>query len=300
MDILEQLYDIAGREKEINLLNVFHGVPISCPAVISALGERSVRVVTGKNQIACLFWERKTYLQSEFLPEILRARVEDLNMVSQEVTLGGFEVETGHVGDRNEVRVQPKAPIRGKVKTSELRLPLVGELADISRDGLGIYVETASLNEGLSFGANSLSASGSSLPRSYRPGGDIEVTLRLPILQGQGESRLLDQSPPPDPISRFDRENLRLYHLPAQNRQKAHSPPTKPRPGGPPPAPVELTVHGRIANLHEEAGRNRWRIGVRFRPDEPARPLIAQFIAMRQAEILRELRALTGMLGKSD
>ena len=282
MDIFKHLREIAAQAQDISLLNVFQGVPISYPASITAVGERSMRVRTEKYQLACLYRERETFVQSKFLPEILRAKVLGLDLAAQEVTLGEFEVEQGQVGDRMEVRVQPKAPIEGKVKTAELRIPARAELADISRDGLGIYIDTPTFH-----------------PKYYRPGAGVEVVVQLPGAGAREERRYLDMGAQglgahPDPISRFDRDNLRLYHLPGQGRSLNPSE----TPYARPVAPAELVIRGQIANLREEADHNRWRVGVRFRPDEPARPLVAQFIAQRQAQILRELRELAEMLGR--
>jgi hypothetical protein len=284
MDIFILLREIAAQAQAISLLNVFQGVPISYPASITDVGERSVRVRTEKYQLACLYRERETFVQSKFLPEILRAKVLKLDLAVQEVTLAEFAVVKGQVGDRMEVRVQPKDPIAGKVKTAELRIPVRAELADISRDGLGIYIDTPSFH-----------------PKYYRPGAGIEVVVQLLGVGSREERRSFDLDDQnlgghSNPISRFDRDNLRLYHLPGQGRSLNPSETPYSRPAG----PAELVVRGQIANLREEVGYNRWRVGVSFRSDEPARPLIAQFIAQRQAQILRELRELTEMLGHLD
>ena len=279
MEIIEQLREIAARSNQIRLLNVYQGVPISYPAAITAVTENTLRVQTGRYQLACLYLERETFIQSSHLPEILKAKVLELDLPAQEASLGSFELEQEQVGDRMVVRVQPKNPIESKIKTADPQALVRGELADISGDGMGIFIDRRAF-----------------LARRYRPGDLIEILLTLPVSPAYGGQSALDQSPHKDPISRFDRDNLRLYHVPGQGRQSAGPSSPSPRPAG----PVDLVVRGQVVNVREEAAHNRFRLGVRFRPEEPPPPAISQFIALRQAEILRELRELSDMLVRGE
>jgi hypothetical protein len=176
------------------------------------------------------------------------------------------------VGDRRQVRVCPKRPIQGDLITSELSQSYRGELADLSRDGLAIYLPARYF-----------------YPRIYQPGARLSLALRLPVIfeTGQGSPAFAPFSQP-DPLARFDRSELRFFHLP--------SPASAPneRRNSAVRAPL-LQVQGTIANTIDEPSFFRVRIGVSIFPNDPSRPVIARFIAQRQSEILRELKAVSDL-----
>lgn len=278
MEPIERLRELFARSNQIRLLNVYQGVPISNPAAITAFGDNSLRLQTGRYQLACLYQERETHIQSQHLPELIHVKVLELDLSAQEAVLGNFVVEQDQIGERTLVRVQPKNPIESKIKAGP-QTALRGELADISGDGMGIYLDRRVFQA-----------------RRYQPGDLVEIQLTLPVGVARGGKSILDQSPHTDPISRFDRDKLRLYHVPGQGRQNTGPILPAPQPAG----PVDLVVRAQVVHVKEEAAHDRWRLGVRFRPEEPPPAAIAQFIAQRQAEILRELRELSEMLVRGE
>jgi hypothetical protein len=190
-EFLAQLNDLAASRAEINLLNVFEGVPLSFSAKILGFRENSIDVLTDQHQAVCMFFEKKTFIQSKRLPEILQADVLGLDPIQRIATLSNFSRVKSGIGNRLLVRVQPKDPLEGSIKNQHGKPVMRGELADISQDGIAIYLPEEQFT-----------------PTQFYPGANLTVSLRLP---GVYVTRL-----PKTGISsneaapgRFDRSNVR-------------------------------------------------------------------------------------------
>ncbi len=72
-DIISTFRSLQRQNKEIQLLNVYKGVPISYTATIQEVSEVSIRVRTDKYQIVPMFRESKTFIRSDAFPLTLRA-----------------------------------------------------------------------------------------------------------------------------------------------------------------------------------------------------------------------------------
>lgn len=276
MNYIEIFQLIAQTGKGVRLMNVYKGVPIAYEASLVDVKGEEIIIQTDPKQIVCLYRERLTYIQSKQLPENLRSRVTSLDLHTLQATLGEFTPNPGFIGDRNHVRVQPKDPIRGQITTKELIEPVQAELADISADGLAVYIPHYNYQ-----------------PRLYRIGGGISILLRLPGSHEVIERKSgVEPHPPNDPIARFDRESLRLY-LPSLTRPTSSPLTDMMRRQMPYP---EMDIQGIIVNSRPEAAFGRYRVGARILADDQSRSIISQFIAQRQSEIIRELHDISTLI----
>lgn len=271
---------LLDEQKSLRLLNVYKGVPIAYEASLIQVRDASIQVKTSPYQMVCLYHERKTYIQSPSLPYILKAGVIDMELPMLQAELGEFQGAPAGVGERRHVRVRPETVVMGAVHTPGMGAPFRAELADISRDGLAIYVPRSNF-----------------YPTVYRKGVRLTVTLRLPgeyeMVEAQREEEASESR---DPLYRFSREALRLSHAPGLGRPAGKTTGALVRQRIPFP---EMDIHGEIVNLSEEADFGRYRLGIRILPGDPSRSVIQCFISQRQAEIVREIQTIYTMIAKT-
>ncbi|MFZ5809100.1 MAG: hypothetical protein ACOY16_07450 [Chloroflexota bacterium] len=272
--ILELLKRVAAAESEIRLLNVYQGVPIAFPAAIVYVGQSSITVRTEKYQLVCLYQERLTHIQYPGFPGVIRARVNRIEPSSLQAELHEFEYVKEGVGERRSVRVWPKEGVTGELHLTDRVETLKGELADISLDGMGIYLSETEYASKL-----------------LRQGRKIAVVFRLPgVYQIQSPKRY--ESGYGSEPNRYDRSQLRLstIHTPVGGSERedagaikvVHSP--------------ELEIQGIVSNIYTEANTRRCRVGIRLLPDENYRTMVSQFISQRQSEIIQEINAIYRLL----
>jgi hypothetical protein len=277
MDPMAFFIQMMQQGARIRLLNVYKGVPIAYEASFVQLGNSTIRLRTSLYQVACLYRDKETFIQATWLPDILRARVLALDAIALEVELGDFSPVPEGIGERQQVRVHTEEPLLGAVFTPGMGEAYRAELADLSAEGLAVYIPRRNF-----------------YPTVYRPGVKITITLQLP---GEYDIEEKKASGPLtgalDPMQRFSRESLRSAHTPGTG----HPDESRLRKRVPFP---EINIHGQIANLREEAVLGRVRAGVHISPGDPSRSVIQRFISLRQAEIVRELQTLYNLISKEE
>lgn len=272
--ILDLLRRVAAAEAEIRLLNVYQGIPIAFPAAIVFVGQNSITVKTERYQLVCLYNERQTYIQYPGFPAVIRARVERLEPHALQANLVEFEYMKEGIGERRQIRVWPKEGVTGELQLPDRVETFRGELADISLDGMGIYLPD-----------------GEYFSHLFRQGKKVAVSIRLPgIFQIRQPKRY--ESGGLNEANRYDRTQLRLstIHTPTYGSERedatairtVHSP--------------EIEVWGVISNVYLEANTRRYRIGIRLQPNEQYRSIVSQFISQRQSEIIQEINAIYRLL----
>lgn len=272
--IIDLLRRVANAEAEIRLLNVYQGIPIAFPAAIVYVGQYAITVKTERYQMVCLYQERQTYIQYPGFPAVIRARVERLEPQSLQAVLYEFEYTREGIGDRRQIRVWPKEGITGELHLPDRSEAIKGELADISLDGMGIYLPENEYYVHL-----------------FRQGRKVAISIRIPGVFQIRQPRRYEGGGTGE-IDRYDRTQLRLstIHTPAygSDREDAmaiktiHSP--------------EIEVYGVISNHYTEAITRRYRIGIRLQPNDQYRSIVSQFISQRQSEIIQEINALYRLL----
>lgn len=274
--ILDLLRRVATAEAEIRLLNVYQGIPIAFPAAIVYVGQNSITVKTERYQLVCLYQERQTYLQYPGFPSVIRARVERLEPHALQASLYEFEYVREGIGERRQIRVWPKDGVTGELHLPDRTETIRGELADISLDGMGIYLPE-----------------GEYYAHLFRQGRKVAISIRLPgVFQIRQQKRY--DSGGLNEINRYDRTQLRLstIHTPAYGSERedataiktVHSP--------------EIEVYGVVSNHYTEASTRRYRIGIRLQPNEQYRSIVSQFISQRQSEIIQEINAIYRLLSR--
>ena len=257
---------------ELNLFNIYKGIPISYPAKIMEVSASSILISTDQLQIVCLYRERETYLQTPIYSDIIKARLIDLDVSNMEAVLSNFEVVKSRIGERTQVRVWPKEPILGRIQTKDLPEPLMGELADISRGGLAVYIEEKYFN-----------------PRYLIKDAQITTTICLPGMYEVPEDTAEDiaEESLASSLSRFDRSQIRRFQTSELTGERG----PKRQVSFP-----ESQVHGVIVYTLAQKTHSRYRIGIQINPNDASKSIISQFISQRQSEIIREIREISTIL----
>jgi hypothetical protein len=272
INIFRKLYKGAGN---LRLLNVFQGIPIAYPGTIVSVGDDSVIVRTEKYQMVCLYRERETYIHNSEFRSVVKARVSDLYISQLQVTLTDFEYVDKGIGDRRQVRVWPREILTGGLQLTDRTEAVSGELADISLDGVGIFVPEKDFS-----------------PRVFRHGRKIAVNYRLMGTFQLPQAKRYEVQASSDPTLRFDRSQLRLSSI--------HTPDTGGEQGGSTRLVYspDLETQGIVANISYDAANMRYRLGVQLLPDEQYRAIVSQFVSQRQSELIQEITSLYKLLSK--
>lgn len=274
-EILSLFLQINREKKEIKLINVYKGFPISYPGKVIAVGKKAIKVKTEAFQTVCLYLDKETYVQSEIFPAVVKANVAELDFNKLDATLSSFKYMVGGVGNRTQVRVEPKEPMEGLIQSKERHTVVRGELADLSLDGLAVYLEPQLFT-----------------PRLYYKGAEIIIHMKLPGVKKPPASKVFEEtiSSRPEAQPRFDDLRRAPTRLPMTEYPPIYT--------GESPRRGEFVLIGMIVNLRDESLYKRWRLGIRLNVEGLSRSLISEFILQRQTEILREIRNLYNTLSR--
>lgn len=278
---LELFAELSAAGKEINLLNVFKGIPLSFPAQIASIESEHISVHTDTHQAVCMYLEKFTYIQSSEFPQIVRAEVFDLDARRQIAVLGGFSEVKSDIGSRNLVRIQPQEPLEGQIQLPANDLIEPGELADISQNGLAVFISKSLLG----------------IWRLTK-GDELIITMELPGTYTVGEYRIDSIPNDTTSIDRFSKDNIRFSPVPSRESRKyeyTHSTTQADKIRNP-----KFRIRAVIANIMPEPDGDRYRIGMRMMSTDLPRSIITQFIAQRQSEIIREIKTLYDLLVKTN
>jgi hypothetical protein len=234
---------------EIRMLNIYKGLPISYETSIHSVGQFEIRVPGSKQQLACLYHQRETYLQGNQLPFLIRSQVLSLNLAKEDAVLANFEVAKPEIGKRAQIRVEPDEPLVAFLQLTASGYDLPVPLTDISAEGASFFLETQLFPI-----------------RRIRPGNELTATISFPDTVSQKIRRLATK-----PLSR-------------------------PGPAGGQDGRVTITAAGKIMSVQPQPQHDRYRVGLKLYFQDLARMVILQYIAQRQAEIIRDLHLLSDEL----
>lgn len=250
--LLEQ---IARNRSELRLLNIFKGLPISHDVRINSIDNSEIQVLSNRNQLACLYHQRETYLQGAELPFILRSQVVSLHLGKESATLANLVVAPNGIGKRMQIRVEPDEPLLAVVKFDGSSVDFFALIADISAEGAGIYFENFMFPY-----------------RLCKPGNTISVTIPLPDTVSYKTKKL-----PTKPL-RENRISSTSFQSDVSKGQDGK---------------VVISTRGVVVSVHPEFRMGRYKVGMRLHFKDLARAAILQYIARRQTEIIRDLGALS-------
>jgi hypothetical protein len=157
------LGQIAKNRAQIKLLNTYKGLPIAHDASIRMVGVSDIHVHTDKHQLACLYYQRETFLQGEDLPFVLRSHVMSLHLGKEDAVLANLEVAPNNIGNREQIRVEPDEPLVATIRFSGSSSEFFALLADLSGEGAGVYFESYMFPT-----------------RLCQPGNELSMTVALP------------------------------------------------------------------------------------------------------------------------
>lgn len=242
-------------QSEIRLLNIFKGLPISYDARVNFIGGSEIQVQSNVYQIACLYFQRETYLLGEDLPFILHSQVVNLHLGREEATLANLEAADKGIGDRMQIRVEPEEPMVVVVRFEGSSSEFHALLADISAEGAGIYFEDYMFPS-----------------RLCQRGNEISATFSLPDTIAQKIKKL-----PTRPL----REGRITGSLTQSELPKGQD------------GRVAITTSGKIVSALRDFPFSRYRVGLKLHFRDLSRAAILQYIAQRQTEIIRDLGILS-------
>ncbi len=141
LDLHLLIRQLAKTQPNIKLLNVYKGLPISYNAFISAVGDSDIRVHSNRFQLACLYYQRETYLQGGEIPFLLRSQVTSLHLGQEDATLTSFEVAGKGIGERTQIRVEPEEALVARIRFEGSAMEFLAPLADVSAEGASACFE---------------------------------------------------------------------------------------------------------------------------------------------------------------
>ncbi|NTU74672.1 MAG: PilZ domain-containing protein [Anaerolineaceae bacterium] len=155
--LTEQIKDRIGRSmneilikgQPIKCHNNFRGVPITNPGKVREIQADFVTLEVHPFQIACIWEEKRAYLEDAALPCIVKALPVSFSIENQEVIVSRLEPAGPSFGKRMGLRVHPKDPIRVEINQDENQL--TATLADISTNGVGVFTFAALIEEEVTF-----------------------------------------------------------------------------------------------------------------------------------------------------
>jgi hypothetical protein len=137
-EILAQLEQLSESGKNVKLLNVFKGIPVSYEASIRRMDGLLVEFNVHRYQVLCLEIEKQTIIQDGGLLSPIKADVLTVDKFLNTAYLYNFTYASQTVGLRSTIRVQPEHPIEVQIARQNLRMR--GTLIDISLEGAGMQL----------------------------------------------------------------------------------------------------------------------------------------------------------------
>lgn len=255
-DIITVLGQLAVRQSEIRLLNIFKGLPISYGASISSVGDSDIRVTSNRYQISCLYYQRETYIQADHLPFTIRSQVMSLNLAREDAILANFEMAENSIGNRMNIRVEPgEESLIGMIQFKGYPNKVMAAIADISIYGASVLIEDFLFPV-----------------RLFQPGNEISMLISFPesIMQ----------------------KSKKVYTGQLTNsRGVARSASPVAQDGK-----VDINAWGKILVVRHEPNLSRYRVSIKFYIKDAERAAVSQYISQRQTEIIRDLRILSDEL----
>lgn len=154
--IMTDLHYVMETSQELDILNFHKSFPITCKARVESIGTDGVLLKVQPPGSVCLELQENTIILSRGLPEAVKARIIEFDLLTGTLKLADFGYVGSHFGERMIARVQPEGTIPVDIEVANSKYS--GELVDVSLSGVGVWV-----SEG-----------------NFQPGQLIQVSLPLP------------------------------------------------------------------------------------------------------------------------
>jgi hypothetical protein len=274
--VLQFLKKHLQEKKDVRLLNIYKGVPISYDATVVDVNNLFARLKCNKYQIPSIFLENGAYIQGEDTEETIHAQLYQLDLERSEVVFTNLVPAGQGIGQRSQVRVEPEDSIWAAIKLKNSLSEVMAKVTDLSMGGLGIYLERYYFH-----------------PQLFRPGTELTLSFDLPLVlrpvTSSSNSSNMSRSETNDLTNRFNRDQIRGINSSGLGASKE---PLQERVIGLPGSGSRISCKARVIHYRPELYNNRYRIGLRLQDSEGSRQLISQFVARRQADLIREFRLM--------
>lgn len=277
-EILTILQNIARQDSIVRLENIYKGLPVSYDATILSIGPNYIQVECNRYQIASLYLNRSTYIIHPNLSQAVSCTVAGLRPAFLQAYLGAFDYSDYKARNRDYLRVNPDEPVRCELQLRNSISPVIGTVADISSDGIGVYLDRSYFYPKLYQPGTEL------MVRAVLPGGGVAPTrVTMPLSNTMG-----------DLTSRYTREGIRGANLSLDSDDS----PRRQMTASPAEPPGQIQARGKIIKVYPELHSGRYRLGIQFLPDDRTVTVVSQYISHRQAAIIREFKTLYDVIGK--
>jgi len=164
-----------GEDRQVKLINVYKGVPISNEAMIINVINDRITLKFHQGQALLLNLEGQTYILSKLFSKPIKAAVMTINTLEQIAILTNFSFSDPVFRKREHIRVEldyDNAPTV-IISASDSNVRLFGKLNDISLYGIGVIV--IALQD--------------IIKRSFSENAEVKLQFSLPV---PGEDEFLD------------------------------------------------------------------------------------------------------------
>lgn len=144
--IISDLQYVMETGQELDILNFHKSFPITCKGRVENIDVNMVVLKVQPPGSVCLESQEQTIVLSRGLPEAVRARVVNFDLVTGMLHLSDFGYVGAHFGERMIARVQPGDIIEVTIESGGQQYS--GVLADVSLSGVGIFVKDTGLEKG--------------------------------------------------------------------------------------------------------------------------------------------------------
>lgn len=144
--IISDLQYVMETGQELDILNFHKSFPITCKGRVEKIDQNLVTLKVQPPGSVCLESQDQTIVLSRGLPEAVRARIVDFDLVSGVLSLADFGYVGSHFGERMIARVQPGDTIEVSLEQGDQQYS--GVLADVSLSGVGVYVKNNLIERG--------------------------------------------------------------------------------------------------------------------------------------------------------
>jgi hypothetical protein len=144
--IISDLQYVRETSQELDILNFFKSFPITCKARVENIDRDTVLLRVQPPGSVCLEAQEDTIVLSRGLPEAVRARIVEFDLVKGSLRLSDFSYVGSHFGERMIARVQPEETIEVEIEAGEQHL--TGTLVDVSLSGVGVYTTESGFQRG--------------------------------------------------------------------------------------------------------------------------------------------------------
>ena len=118
-EILATLRRHLNEQRPITLYNTFNGLPITYEAEVAMIHADYIGLIVHPYQAVCIKQERRTYLESKLLPELVRAHPVSIDYTNNVVLLKQLQVPKSISADLFNSWVAPVKPVSVEISSEE-------------------------------------------------------------------------------------------------------------------------------------------------------------------------------------